>query len=1635
MNFKSKIVCIALLTSLCWSFAFTGLCFANDIDFQNISPEQKAEYLALPEQDSKILLMLLIQDFTNEKIDLEASGQSSPEQRAVPSILRSAIRMDILNHLLIHAPIEAIGQIIKASVKITQSFVVQDVSGLISKIEKFTAQKAVEKGMDFLLQNEIKISPGAMEFEYISQNNEKKRAVFQYIIVYQAIDEKFKRVFIKFYSPDYIEPPKLKARWGDMWGMYNDLSDDLPPFVVAVDGIVEKNSANSYNWVHSPKISIDFPDKVEDFGIKPLSFWEKRALKPIETKINDIKIVFTELIGKKIASDKNKVFSIAFKDAGKRVFNAVDNLLTNLWTRLGEVISDINPFGANIGFRLEEMKGGRVSSSFGLSVEDDGGDLEFILSGAKDLAQNDRLGAEIAASREPVLSDSECTPRNDKDLGSAGDEVSQEFLRDAQEQLDDIAEMIDVLSARVEKIKNERDSLASAGAEMGGGRVSSNFEITELAMIEEKDGPHKQEDRTDEDEAGNEDKAKDEDDEDLENETNNLQEIKVCSKINTGNPLRDKVIFNEIAWMGNSESASNEWIELKNISGQEIDLSGWQIIDKKNQIEIVLPVELVGGPSSDHFLLERGDDDSVSDIAADFIYTGALNNSDEELYLFDENCVLQDKVVANPDWLAGDNKSKRTMERKIGFEWQTSSVAGGTPGADNSSGYVAPVYASGGGGSGGSSSSGGGDSSVAPSGLPQNDENGDGAGDDGDDTGDAGAVDEPPTIIITEIQIQGAESGQANYDFIELYNFSATTSANISGCQIKKRVSSGNESSVKLISDADAIIIEPLSYFVWLNSGYDEMIDYSGSRATTTQTLARDNSVAFLDKNKNIIDAVAWGVSTNPFVEEMPFSQNPEQGKVLGRKFSLTTATTTAATTTIITYIDTDNNFLDFEIQDPSMGRDSSGSSPQNDDEGGAGDDGNGDGDNGAGDEPLLSVVINEIAWAGTLADYNDEWIELYNNTTSTIDITGWTLKSSDGTPDIVIVLQVVGGPPSDHFLIPARGFYLMERTDDDSVKGIEANFIYTGALKNNPNCEILQLFDSQDNLIDQTSCLDNGDWPTGNNDTKQTMERVDSRASGSAASNWVSNNILIRNGADKSGNPINGTPKAKNSAGQSPTRISQILPFDDNIDEIILYNRNSPYLVSGVIEIPENKTLLIEPGAILKFSHGSRFEVFGTLSARGGNEPEQIIFTSFADDLHGNDTNQDGFAEGFAPAGATTTPTATAPGPGDWQGIYFMESSNNSVLHNCAILYSGRHIGGHSHSIAINIQNTDVEISNSVIRDFSCAGIVLHNSSSTIDNILMENNETGSFIRAIGGAPTIKNSIFRNGVLALDIEHSAAIITNNHFENFTYEEGVVMVENGFAYFSGNSAANNFIDGILILGDIARDWTLSPDLPYIIRGKPGLKILENAKFTILRGVTIKLKEQAEIEVLGILDARAEPDNKITFTSLYPSKYWGNINFSRAFATSTLTGEFDNIIIENGGYGGQGAISARDNSRIEINNATIRNCHSGMFAQNTNYQIANSNFIDCGQSYSCFQTQDSDGEISDSIFSTSDPAIKNNVAIMVKGVNPVFNNVLIESNECGIHAHEADACVDLSGIIFGTRERANETDIIQPFACE
>jgi PKD repeat protein len=150
------------------------------------------------------------------------------------------------------------------------------------------------------------------------------------------------------------------------------------------------------------------------------------------------------------------------------------------------------------------------------------------------------------------------------------------------------------------------------------------------------------------------------------------------------------VVINEIAWMGSADNANAEWMELRNLSGTEIDLSGWTL----NAADGTPKINLSGNISAGgYFLLERTSDSSAPGATADLIYSGALTNGGEILELKNGEGNLIDKIDASSGWPAGDNVAKQTMERKNDGSWQNSIASGGTPKAENdeASGNSAPT--------------------------------------------------------------------------------------------------------------------------------------------------------------------------------------------------------------------------------------------------------------------------------------------------------------------------------------------------------------------------------------------------------------------------------------------------------------------------------------------------------------------------------------------------------------------------------------------------------------------------------------------------------------------------------------------------------------------------------------------------------------------------------------------------------------------------------------------------------------------------------------------------------------------------------------------------------------------------------
>jgi hypothetical protein len=1341
-------------------------------------PQEVVAEINLSERESHYLLNSAQQGIIDEWITITASSDfSNPEEQAALYLIRNSIQCKQLDYAFKDLPKE----FLENTIKLVASFYFSpDVGTILEKMEKSTVQEAIDVATDWLLEKEIKTDSGKISYSFTSYAGNQQEPVFYYSLAYRSLNKKEGEVVIEFYSPEKVEPQEStiagmsirRSSW-DFLGWRKKGNKEIEPFILRIEGKVSKKAIDRYAWQETLSVEVSFTD-----SMPPMP-----EIAPEEPFIAKLPIVggYYKDLKNRIEKAETLINNVVGENSFQEEEKSIRSSIEGVGSKIKSYFSRINPFSASIvqSPPVEETPSWKTPPG---SITEE--DLEKINSFIDSKINSLKESFIEEALRKRQINDSLVKPSVDKEK-------------------DDLVEEIDTLDQEMNALVRIVKILEEEGVE--------EEKIKEIKKIIEED-----EEQISVEEKN---KGKEDDAQDILEEKGSASGI-FCNKT-LNDPDRDKVIINEVAWMGTKNSHYDEWIELKNISNDEINLENWQLLDKESQIEIVFEESDVIS-SGGLYLLERTDDDSVSSVDADFIYKGNLNNNNEGIYLFNEECVLKDLVVANPNWPAGSNEGKRSMERDRDLNWHTYYGVPkhgilGTPGQENSSPPANISFIPG------------------PSGGEEKPE-------EKDPSEEEQSTSSLLDIVITEIQIEGEEK---SHDFIELYNPNTTT-VDISGFQLKKKTSSGNDYSIRLFPEGS--IVEERSYFLWLNSSYVSSSQLLAD-VSSSQTLAINNSIALLNKKGDVMDAVAWGSSTNPFVEGEAFPQNPIKEEGLARKWNLE----------INNYQDQNNNKEDFEIQNPSPGEINSSSQQTAEGEefsvlinwepeevfvgqevlfsassscpgeastsflwnlgidsatsSGATtsftyassteyiielalinsegitkssattslevkkipleinplsfnfqiEEGDSlekqelkiintgeeeewavsiDYSNTSTDdwieiesttgtieanssssvkfnvdtslevgeynatatieflendfkvipigltiselpEPILSVVINEISWAGTKADANDEWIELYNNTEEEIDLNGWKIESNDNNPEIIL-----------SGIVSPNSYFLLERTDDQVVSDIKASQIYTGSLENEG--ERLKLVDASSTLIDMVDCSDG--WFGGRNRKindkwiRMSMERVDPDLSGSDDSNWVTNDGIRISGKDKEENYIIGTPGQENSRYKFYSR--ELFYGGAVLWDVIWTAKGGPYPIQSTLSISEESTFIIEPGVEVELivNRNSRIKVEGTLIA-GDKEGEQVVFTS----------------------------NLESAAPRLWNYIYF--TGPDSVLENVVVENGGwyHRLPPFSVKGAVTIENTDIIIRDSVFRNNLVADIWLINSSSTIEDTSFE--------------------------------------------------------------------------------------------------------------------------------------------------------------------------------------------------------------------------------------------------------------------------------------------------------------------------
>jgi hypothetical protein len=563
----------------------------------------------------------------------------------------------------------------------------------------------------------------------------------------------------------------------------------------------------------------------------------------------------------------------------------------------------------------------------------------------------------------------------------------------------------------------------------------------------------------------------------------------LCTFYTENLPTRDGVIISEVAWMGGLENEdlgpSDEWIEIKNQSSEKIDISGWQLIDSGNQIKIVFPAGFVLNPGS-YSLLERTDDYSAPGVTADIIYSGNLSNNNEGLRLFNARCGLEDEVLANPDWPAGDAYGRRTMERSVDLTWHTYSgpVVGGilgTPKRMNSEFVVeiADEYTEE-------------ELYIGENDSPLCSQN------------DLGS----PTheVLINEVAWSG-QSENTSEEWIELYNPSSK-SINLSSWQLVDK-----ENSIVVVFDEGDEVDEyfllrrilstdnPSGEYLVGNKPVDKT--YTGVIQNSDESLKLFNSECVLVDE---VDGVGnnWGNiggTASPDYRSAERTDEDDWHTYSGSGRNGIMGTPRAANSV------PSNNFQKIS----GGGGGSSSGAPNTPQENIFSycpqDDLN---------SPTHIVYINEIAWAGTASSTSEEWLELYTPVGGGLSLKNWQLLDKDG--EIKIVFD--DKDRIDDYLLLKRILTTDDPMAEYQVGGVIADVLYEGVLQNDE--ETLRLFDASCNLVDEVVDVGAG-WASVGGSASPDYRTAERTAEG-----WQTYLGVGENG-------VMGTPRAENSIVEDP--------------------------------------------------------------------------------------------------------------------------------------------------------------------------------------------------------------------------------------------------------------------------------------------------------------------------------------------------------------------------------------------------------------------------------------------------------------------------------------------------------------------
>lgn len=270
-----------------------------------------------------------------------------------------------------------------------------------------------------------------------------------------------------------------------------------------------------------------------------------------------------------------------------------------------------------------------------------------------------------------------------------------------------------------------------------------------------------------------------------------------------------------------------------------------------------------------------------------------------------------------------------------------------------------------------------------------------------------------------------------------------------------------------------------------------------------------------------------------------------------------------------------------------------------------------------------------------------------------------------------------------------------------------------------------------------------------------------------------------------------------------------------------------SPYFVVGDVTVPNNMTLTIEPGVIVKFAGKYSLKVNGTLIATGGIG-RRIVFTS---------TNDNEF-------GGMTQESAILPTRRDWLGIEFAGASgNSSKMEYCIVRFS---------DLAISAKTASPTLNHFIIADCNVDQLIINGQAIPVENGIEKNYTTTPVATTpLPGTPTAPA-----GSETKEANRSAteAILPESNLDQLMGNEfsfGEVTV------ISAAKKAQSIMEApaaitVITEEDIRQSGAIT--IPDLMRMVPGMDVMEISAADLVVNARGYNKEMAN-KMLVLLDGR------------------------------------------------------------------------------------------------------------------------------------------------------------------------------------